>query len=125
MRRPTLFLGLTIALLLSGTICARAGIVCYQYEYAPNLVRAVQMHLKEQGLYKGRVDGKWGPQTEGAVFKFQEKNRLLSTWGKHDDPGQLGKRTLEAMFGEDIPPGVAASPDRHSFPGSWWSRHCE
>jgi peptidoglycan hydrolase-like protein with peptidoglycan-binding domain len=57
---------------------------------APSTLRQVQTALKQQGLYKGRVDGKWGPMTEHGVMAFQQKNNLQAT-------GQLDQATLSAM----------------------------
>jgi len=57
---------------------------------APSTLREVQTTLKQQGLYRGRVDGKWGPRTEHGVMAFQHKNNLQAT-------GQLDQATLSAM----------------------------
>ena len=57
---------------------------------APSTLRQVQTALKHQGLYRGRVDGKWGPNTEHGVLAFQKKNNLQAT-------GQLDEATLSAM----------------------------
>jgi lysozyme family protein len=55
---------------------AHAGLVCYGYQYAPNLVRAVQEVLKQEGFYAGDVDGKWGRKTKDAVRKFQVRKHI-------------------------------------------------
>ncbi len=52
---------------------------------APSTLRQVQTALKQDGLYHGHIDGKWGPMTEHAVMAFQQKNGLQAT-GKLDDP---------------------------------------
>jgi len=57
---------------------------------APSTLREVQTTLKQQGLYRGRVDGKWGPRTEHGVLAFQQKNNLQAT-------GHLDQATLSAM----------------------------
>jgi len=57
---------------------------------APSTLRQVQTALKQQGLYRGRVDGKWGPMTEHGVMAYQKKNNLPAT-------GQLDQATLSAM----------------------------
>ena len=44
-----------------------------------NDIRHAQRSLKQQGLYKGRVDGKFGPQTRTAVSEFQKQNGLPQT----------------------------------------------
>ncbi len=57
---------------------------------APSTLRQVQTALKHDGLYRGHIDGKWGPMTEHAVMAFQQKNGLQAT-------GQLDDATLSAM----------------------------
>lgn len=59
-------------------------------ELTPQMIRRVQADLKREGLYKGRVDGKWGPQSQSAVTQFQQ-NRGLQATGNLDEP------TLQAM----------------------------
>jgi peptidoglycan hydrolase-like protein with peptidoglycan-binding domain len=59
---------------------------------APSTLRQVQTTLKHDGLYRGRIDGKWGPMTEHAVLAFQRKNQLAAT-------GHLDDATLSALQG--------------------------
>lgn len=40
-------------------------------------VRAVQGQLQRLGLYRGRIDGVAGPQTQAAVRAYQQQNGLL------------------------------------------------
>lgn len=42
-------------------------------------VKQAQQALQEAGLYKGKVDGKFGPQTKAAVKEFQKENGLKQT----------------------------------------------
>jgi hypothetical protein len=116
-------LGIALALWLSYTGNALAGLVCYGYEYAPNLVRAVQTHLKEKRFYKGAVDGKWGQRTEAAVAKFQLSKGIHFS---PEDPsrGQLDDQTLHALFGDDAPSGVTITPNPHHAPDDIWRRYC-
>ena len=53
-------------------------------------VAALQSALKQAGQYKGKVDGKLGPQTLKAVQDFQKKNKLKAD-------GNAGYRTLQAI----------------------------
>lgn len=56
-------------------------------------VRAVQRKLQEFGLLAvGGVDGLYGPDTEGAVRRFQEQNDL-------EVDGIVGQKTWEKLFG--------------------------
>lgn len=42
-------------------------------------VKEAQQALQQAGLYKGKVDGKFGPQTKAAVKEFQKENGLKQT----------------------------------------------
>ena len=58
-------------------------------EISPDMIRKVQQNLKQAGLYKGRVDGVWGPQTGAAVRDYQQQHNINAT-------GELDQPTLEA-----------------------------
>jgi len=47
---------------------------------SPEVVRAIQSALKQQGFYSGAIDGRLGQQTYAGVKRFQE-SRNLSTGG--------------------------------------------
>lgn len=49
-----------------------------------------QHKLKAEGLYKGKVDGIDGPQTQAALKRFQGKNGLQKT-------GQLDRQTEQKL----------------------------
>ena len=59
-------------------------------EMSPDMIRKVQQNLKQAGLYKARVDGVWGPQTEAAVRDYQQQHNMNAS-------GQLDEQTLDAM----------------------------
>jgi peptidoglycan hydrolase-like protein with peptidoglycan-binding domain len=59
-------------------------------EMSPDMIRKVQQNLKDAGLYKARVDGVWGPQTQAAVRDFQQQHNINAT-------GELDQPTLDAM----------------------------
>ena len=46
-------------------------------------VEARQQALKELGYYRGSVDGIWGPESRGALIRFQEEEALVpdGIWG--------------------------------------------
>ena len=50
----------------------------------------IQKWLKINGFYEGKIDGYFGPYTEGAVKKFQIKAGITAN-------GQIGIETLRAM----------------------------
>ena len=52
--------------------------------------RAVQSKLAGMGFYSGQIDGVMGPETEIALRKYQEKNKLPVT-------GQLDARTRDKL----------------------------
>ena len=57
---------------------------------APSTLREVQTALRQSGLYQGKIDGMWGPQTKRAVTAFQQQKNLPVT-------GTLDQQTLAAM----------------------------
>lgn len=56
----------------------------------PPVVREVQDRLHQMGLYQGRVDGNWGPDSEAALQQFQQTHNLLVT-------GQMNPGTAEVL----------------------------
>lgn len=53
-------------------------------------MKQVQQKLKDEGLYKGEIDGQMGPNTKQALEQFQKKNGLQET-------GRLDQQTLAAL----------------------------
>lgn len=64
-------------------------------------IRQVQKKLNDEGFSAGPVDGKWGPKTQAAVKKFQEKKGI-------DASGQLDEKTLAELNVEAQPSAGAA-----------------
>lgn len=52
--------------------------------------KQIQIALQKAGFYKGKIDGKIGPQTKEAIKAFQKANGLASD-------GIVGKRTWEKL----------------------------
>lgn len=70
-------------------------------------VKEAQEALQSQGLYRGQVDGKWGPQTRQAVAQFQKQKGLKQT-------AQLDQQTMSdlqngSMSGSD---NMSSSPNQ-------------
>lgn len=65
-------------------------------------VKRAQQALKDQGLYKGSIDGVVGPQTRDAVARYQRDHKLQQT-------AMLDDETLRAL-------------DRRMDPGTGMSR---
>jgi peptidoglycan hydrolase-like protein with peptidoglycan-binding domain len=59
---------------------------------SPRDIRQAQEQLKQQGLYKGRVDGKMGRETAEAISKFQQQNGLPQN-------SQLDQQTMAKLSG--------------------------
>ena len=64
-------------------------------------LRHVQRELKSQGLYEGRVDGRYGPETRNALEQFQRSHNLPAN-------GQPDQQTLAALQGGQNTGGAAA-----------------
>jgi peptidoglycan hydrolase-like protein with peptidoglycan-binding domain len=61
-------------------------------QQSPGDIRQAQEQLKQQGLYKGRVDGKMGQETAEAISKFQQQNGLPQN-------SQLDPQTMAKLGG--------------------------
>ena len=75
-------------------------------------VRAVQSELRDDGFYRGPIDGAWGRRTEAALGAYQANHGLAVTWRL--DPATI--RTMRLNPGElagrmpDQAPDLAAQP---------------
>jgi peptidoglycan hydrolase-like protein with peptidoglycan-binding domain len=59
-------------------------------EMSRDMIQQVQQKLQQQGMYRARVDGVWGPSTEAAVRSYQQQHNLSAS-------GQLDSATLAAL----------------------------
>ena len=68
----------------------RANVQKPQYDFGT--VEGKQQALKDLGFYAGAVDGSWGPQSRGALIRFQEKHGLVpdGIWGPKTEVAMLG-----------------------------------
>jgi len=62
----------------------------YEHALSPQAISAVQQRLREEGFYRGRIDGVWGRGTQAALARFQESRRLEVT-------AQLNPATAKAL----------------------------
>jgi hypothetical protein len=69
-------------------------------ELSPGMVRQVQNDLQQQGLYKGNIDGIWGPETRSAVQAYQQAHGLSGN-------GELNSATMASL---NIPAPPPAAP---------------
>lgn len=87
-------------------------------------VRQVQQQLKTAGLYKGRIDGKMGPETRRAVAQFQKQNGMQGS-------GRIDQQTMAALSSggngtngagssamPNTQPGNAGTPDNSGLNGT-------
>jgi peptidoglycan hydrolase-like protein with peptidoglycan-binding domain len=56
----------------------------------PDVVRRIQVKLRQLGFYPGAVDGVWGANTQAATERLQQSRGLQAT-------GQLNPATVAAM----------------------------
>jgi peptidoglycan hydrolase-like protein with peptidoglycan-binding domain len=80
----------------------------YVQPLSPDSVASVQQKLQTAGVYTGRVDGVWGPDSDAALQRFQQSHQLQAT-------GQLNLATastlgLDATQFTAAPPPVAPLP---------------
>jgi peptidoglycan hydrolase-like protein with peptidoglycan-binding domain len=59
-------------------------------ELTPDMTQQVQERLQQQGMYRGRIDGVWGPGTEAAMRSYQQQHNLNPT-------GKLDADTVAAL----------------------------
>lgn len=59
-------------------------------ELPQDRIKRIQSALQKAGFYKGKIDGKIGPQTKRAIKAFQRVNGLKAN-------GIVGKRTAEKL----------------------------
>ena len=62
----------------------------YSQALTPQAVQLVQQALQRQGLYNGRADGVWGPDSQAALERFQQSHGVQVT-------GQLNQATLATL----------------------------
>ena len=69
----------------------------------PAAVVEVQQRLRDNGVYTGAVDGKWGPDSQAALDRFQQGRGLQVT-------GSINQATAQAL-GLDSPRLLAGRAD--------------
>ncbi|MGY4688446.1 C40 family peptidase [Salibacterium sp. K-3] len=76
-----------------------------------NEVSLLQRQLKDLGYYKKDVTGVYGPMTEEAVRRFQQKQELATD-------GLAGPKTFNALRGDPVPASSAAEKKEAAGPAS-------
>nr|DAK01871.1 MAG TPA: spore cortex-lytic enzyme [Caudoviricetes sp.] len=75
-------------------------------------VREMQKALKDQGYYKGNVDGIWGNQTSSALSNYKR-----DTGGSNTAGNSFGRETIVKLFGNPLPGSSGSSSSRGSSSG--------
>lgn len=74
-------------------------------------VRQAQQKLQQMGLYKGRIDGLYGPKTIAAVNQFQSKNGLPQTGALTSTTQQHLAQAEPSQNQTRNPPETAQAPN--------------
>jgi peptidoglycan hydrolase-like protein with peptidoglycan-binding domain len=97
MKRPAMLSGMLLVAPLLAPLLAPLPAAAQQpppLTYAQPLesaaVNRVQDRLRQSGAYSGRVDGIWGPDSQTALERFQQRNGLQVT-------GQLNQATATIL----------------------------
>lgn len=81
-----------LAVLFVMSLCATAlAYSTIRYGTTGDSVRAMQRALKSKGYYTGTVDGKFGPKTRSAVYRYQKAIGLPAD-------GKPGNKTLSSLY---------------------------
>ncbi len=82
------------ALVVGLTAAPMAGAQTVPLVYAQplnqNAVAMVQQRMRQEGVYGGRIDGQWGPDSVAALQQFQQTHGLQPN-------GQLNQSTLTSL----------------------------
>ena len=70
--------------------CEAIAAAAYKFGSSGDQVKEIQQRLKDWGYYKGKVDGKYGKETENAVIAFQKKHGISID-------GIVGNQTAEKL----------------------------
>jgi peptidoglycan hydrolase-like protein with peptidoglycan-binding domain len=74
---------------------------------SPSDIRQAQEKLRQSHLYRGRIDGLLGPETQQAVQRYQQKNGLPVT-------ATLDQATMSSLLGADSGQGSSMPPNPSS-----------
>lgn len=82
---------------------------------ARGMIQQVQTRLQQQGMYRGGIDGQWGPAAEAAVRSYQQQLDIDAT-------GQLDTATLGSLnlgskqISVNTPPTIQRSGSNYNPP---------
>lgn len=92
-----------------GQVPSRSGGLTYTQVLGPDALMRVQDRLRQLGVYDGRVDGVWGPDSQAALERFQQ-SRGLQVTGQLGEAAAatLGLRPAELVEASRAPSGAGA-----------------
>jgi peptidoglycan hydrolase-like protein with peptidoglycan-binding domain len=118
MTRSTMLFGLLIGgpLLLSAPLLSAAPAAAqqvppltYAQPLAPEALNRVQDRLRQVGAYSGRVDGIWGPDSQAALERYQQRNGLQVTGQLNPATATLLGLNPAELVGVPVPAAAASS----------------
>jgi peptidoglycan hydrolase-like protein with peptidoglycan-binding domain len=59
-------------------------------DVSPGTLKRIQITLRDERFYNGRIDGLWGPQTQSGIRGYQHAHNLV-------DNGKLDSATLNSL----------------------------
>jgi peptidoglycan hydrolase-like protein with peptidoglycan-binding domain len=80
--------------------------LAYVQPLPPSAVQQVQQRLRQAGVYSGRIDGIWGPDSQAALERFQQTSQLQVTAGDRSDPRARPERPVDGIDDR----GASAAP---------------
>ncbi|UPY36320.1 peptidoglycan-binding domain-containing protein [Sediminicoccus sp. KRV36] len=66
------------------------GVLIYSQALSSGATAMIQEKLQQAGVYAGRADGVWGPESQAALERFQQTRNLQAT-------GQLNQATVATL----------------------------
>jgi peptidoglycan hydrolase-like protein with peptidoglycan-binding domain len=89
---------------------APAGLI-YSQALSSGVTAMVQEKLQQAGVYSGRADGVWGPESQAALERFQQTRNLQVTGQlNHATAATLGIPPGELLSSRNAPAAAAAPP---------------
>jgi peptidoglycan hydrolase-like protein with peptidoglycan-binding domain len=82
---------------------AAAPVAAFPPEVSPALIKRIQTTLRQQGFYKGRIDGVWGPETQSGIHGYQQSHNLTNN-------GELDSQTLASLKTDSVGSAAPATP---------------
>jgi peptidoglycan hydrolase-like protein with peptidoglycan-binding domain len=110
MNRPAAGLALLLAFSPLAALAQPAPGLVYSQPLPPAALQQVQEKLRAAGAYQGRADGVWGPESQQALERYQQRNGLQVTGQLNQaTAATLGLQPAELLTGATSGGGMPAS----------------